>query len=266
MPLNQPASLCCLFMPDCLSAFLFAAIFSIFNFIFMFDAATHIHSHVYTHHRWRFSNSCQVPNSKERFNYLSNYGNLRSRHQNPKLICRRRFIILMTGINYLRYIMSNLFNLLPPATAATTKHPQHHWQSAIDIEYYENRSAFCVSFGLLVLPSPGKLYNENVNQFSHDLPAKSMSCCIAAQQPRPHSHPDIDTHTQTYIYVYAHSCLSHSMPIANWVHLLAANIDMTDTFLFYFICIFISLFAYGVHVRPSSPAPDSSTDSVFFFF
>lgn len=102
----------------------------IFNFIFMFDAATHIHTCIYTHHRWRFSNSCQVPNSKERFNYLSNYGNLRSRHQNPKLICSR-FIILMTGINYLRYIMSNLFNLLPPETAATTKRPQHHWQSAI---------------------------------------------------------------------------------------------------------------------------------------
>lgn len=115
----------------CLSVFLFRC--NIFNFIFMFDAATHTHTLTYIHilHRWRFANSCQVPNSKERFNYLSNYGNLPSRHQKPKLICRR-FIILMTGINYLRYIMSNLFNLLPPATAAaTTKRPQHHWQSAI---------------------------------------------------------------------------------------------------------------------------------------
>lgn len=116
--------------------------FSLQYFQFYFHVwCSHTHTHtdryIHTQHRWRFANSCQVPNSKERFNYLSNYGNLRSRHQKPKLICRRRrrrrFIILMTGINYLRYIMSNLFNLLPPATAAaaTTKRPQHHWQSAI---------------------------------------------------------------------------------------------------------------------------------------
>lgn len=79
-----------------------------------------------------FSYACQVPNSKESFNYLSNYGNLRWRRhpkaksemRKAKLICRR-FIILMTGINYLRYIMSNLFNLLP---AAMAKQPQHQYQ------------------------------------------------------------------------------------------------------------------------------------------
>lgn len=62
--------------------------------------------------------------------------------------------------------------------------------------------------------------------------------CHSVLPPSSHSH--------THILTRTHSCLSHSMPIANWVHLLAANIDMTDTFLFYFICIFISLFAYSI--------------------
>lgn len=98
----------------------------------------------------------------------------------------------------------------------------------------------------------GKLCNENVNQFSHDLPLKSMDIFLWGGE----SFPDKSTPWSTHRICKG---LSHSMPIANWVHLLAANIDMTDTFLFYFICIFIPL-------SPAGNAPFLSATFIRLFW
>lgn len=112
--------------------------------------------------------------------------------------------------------------------------------------------SFSLRIGSVWFALSGKLCNENVNQFSHDLPLKSMDIFVRGGE----SFPDKSTPWRTH-----RTCkgLSHSMPIANWVHLLAANIDMTDTFLFYFICIFISL-------SPAGNAPGSATFIRQFWF
>lgn len=64
------------------------------------------------------------------------------------------FIILMIGINYLRCIMCNLF-------ARST--PQTELRRPVPFNFCSASAWFALS---------GKLCNENVNQFSHDLPLR----------------------------------------------------------------------------------------------
>lgn len=171
-----------------------------------------------------FSYACQVPNSKESFNYLSNYGNLRWRRhpkaksemRKAKLICRR-FIILMTGINYLRYIMSNLFNLLPAAMAKQPQHQyqhQHKHQRQSSIDNRQSTSNIMKTDRHFVFPSVCLFCLRLANcimKMSINFPTicrqTSVYVCHSVLPPSSHSH--------THILTRTHSCLSHSMPIAN---------------------------------------------------
>lgn len=174
-----------------------------------------------------FSYACQVPNSKESFNYLSNYGNLRWRRhpkaksemRKAKLICRR-FIILMTGINYLRYIMSNLFNLLPAAMAKQPQHQyqhQHKHQRQSSIDNRQSTSNIMKTDRHFVLPSVCLFCLRLANcimKMSINFPTicrqTGVYVCHIVLPPSSHTHTHTHTHTQLPVTLNANCKLSSS--------------------------------------------------------
>lgn len=211
MPLNQPASLCCLFRPGWQTVYLLS---------FFLQRVLFFQSILFSH---SFSYACQVPNSKESFNYLSNYGNLRWRRhpkaksemRKAKLICRR-FIILMTGINYLRYIMSNLFNLLPAAMAKQPQH-QHKHQRQSSIDNRQSTSNIMKTDRHFVFPSVCLFCLRLANcimKMSINFPTicrqTGVYVCHIVLPPSSHTHTHTHTHTQLPVTLNANCKLSSS--------------------------------------------------------
>lgn len=120
------------------------------------------------------------------------------------------FIILMIGINYLWWIMCILF-----AGGKRQQHQHLNWEAV------EVTRSIILRFAL-----SGKLCNENVNQFSHDLPLKWAGIFRTHIYTFLHSHTQCQLQIeficwrqiltwQTHFYFILFAFLFHSPPAGN---------------------------------------------------